>query len=78
MIPKELLRLLSCSENEKWKQKVCQKHSRCTIVSMSWEAYDRKLGGDLEEVSSDGCILSEVLERGLRYVRGSKEYSLSN
>ena len=45
---------------------------------MSWEAYDRKLGGDLEEEPSDGCILSEVLERGLRYVRGSKEYSLAN
>jgi len=61
VIQKGLLGLLYCSKNENWKQKACQKHSRCTIVSMSWVAYDRKLGRELEEVSSDGCVFSEVL-----------------
>jgi hypothetical protein len=62
-IPKGPLGLLSCSENKNWKylSLAHQRHSRCAVVSMSWEAYDPKLGGDLEEESSNGCILSEVL-----------------
>jgi hypothetical protein len=63
VIRKGLLGLLSCNENENWKylSVAGRKHSRCTVVSSSREAYDPKFGGDLEEVSSDGCILPEVL-----------------
>ena len=62
VIPKELLGLLYCSENKNWKYVSLEprKHSRCTVVSTSWVAYDPKFGGGLKEVSSDGCILPEV------------------